>query len=303
MWFICALLTALGWGIADIFYKKSSIRDEKYSHLKICVFVGIVMGLHAVYVLLTEDINYNPINIIYYLPVSFMYMISMVLTFFGLKYVEDSIASPVENSSGAITAILCFLILGQRISVLSLIGVIFVSIGVISLGYFDTNGDTDRSKVIGKKMAIIAFLMPVAYAIFNAIGGLLDAYFLDVDKSPLRNITENTIELVANTSYELTFLIFAIILIIFMKIKKEKIGIKTQKDKILAAVFETFGQLMYVFAMSGNAMIAAPIVSSVCIVSVILARIFLKEKLAPKQYVSVFSVICGILILAFTEAV
>ena len=52
MWFVCALLTALGWGIADIFYKKGSITEEKYSHLKICVFVGIAMGLHALFVLI-----------------------------------------------------------------------------------------------------------------------------------------------------------------------------------------------------------------------------------------------------------
>ena len=52
----------------------------------------------------------------------------------------------------------------------------------------------------------------------------------------------------------------------------------TQKDKFLAAILETAGQFTYVFAMSGNAIIAAPIISSVCVVSVILSRIFLKEK-------------------------
>lgn len=302
MWFICALLTALGWGIADIFYKKGAVQDEKYSHLKICVFVGIAMGIHAIYVLLTKDINYNPINIIYYFPVSFMYIISMVLVFFGIRYIEDSIASPIENSSGAITAILCFLVLGQSIKGLSLIGVIFVSIGVILLGYFEANGETDRSKKIGKKLTMIAFLMPVCYSLFNAIGGLLDAYFLDISVSPLINVNADTIELVANTSYELTYLILAVIFTIFIKFKKEKLDIRHQKDKMLAAVFETFGQLMYVYAMSGNAIIAAPIVSSVCAISVILARIFLKEKLTKKQYLSIFSVIVGILILAVAES-
>lgn len=303
MWFICALLTALGWGIADIFYKKGSVTEEKYSHLKICVFVGIAMGLHALFVLGFQKIGYNPINIIYYFPVSFMYFFSMVLTFFGLKFIEDSVASPVENSSGAITAILCFLILKQRMSILSLIGVIFVTLGVIFLGIFEAKSDNANIKKVGKKLAIIGFLMAVCYSIFNAIGGLLDAYYLDISVSPLKNVTENTIELVANTSYEITFLIIAIVFYIFIKIKKEKMNWLHQKDKFLASVFETFGQLMYVYAMSGNAIIAAPIVSSVCVVSVILARIFLKEKMSLKQYTAIISVILGILILAVAEVI
>lgn len=144
--------------------------------------------------------------------------------------------------------------------------------------------------------------MTVCYSIFNATGGLLDAYFLDINKTPLVGVTEETIELVANISYELTYVIIAIIFTIYIKIKKEHINWFKQKDKLIAAIFETFGQLMYVYAMSGNAIIAAPIVSSVCIVSVILARIFLKEKMNFKQYISIFSTVIGILILAISEA-
>ena len=106
----------------------------------------------------------------------------------------------------------------------------------------------------------------------------------------------------ANTSYELTFLILAIIFIVFIKLKKEKLNVPKQKDKIIAAILETSGQFTYVYAMSGKAIIAAPIVSSVCVVSVILARILLKEKMARKQYIAISSVAIGILILAFAEA-
>ena len=145
--------------------------------------------------------------------------------------------------------------------------------------------------------------MTVGYSIFNATGGLLDAYFLDITKTQLVDVTEDTIELVANTSYELTYVIIAIIFTLYIKIRGGKIFEINQKDKILAAVFETFGQLMYVYAMSGKAIIAAPVVSSVCVVSVILARIFLKEKMTLKQYIAIFSVIIGILVLAIAEVV
>ena len=85
-----------------------------------------------------------------------------------------------------------------------------------------------------------------------------------------------------------------------MYFKRER-KVERKRDKVLASIFETFGQQMYVFGMSGNAIIAAPIVSSVCIVSVILARIFLHERLTLKQYISILLVISGIMILAFVE--
>ena len=87
-----------------------------------------------------------------------------------------------------------------------------------------------------------------------------------------------------------------------MKIKKVEFGsIPKQKDKVLSAVFETAGQLTYVYAMSGNGAVAAPIISSVCVVSLLLSRIFLKEKLPYKQYIAIGVTIVGILMLAIIE--
>lgn len=303
MWFICAIITTLIWGLAELFYKKGANENEKYSHLKTCICVGLVMGIHAVYILLSTDIQYDFKNIIVYLPVSFCYIFSMALSFFGMKYIEESISDPIENTSGAITSILCFIILGQAISKLSILGIILIVIGILMIGFLEIKSDNKRQKKLGKKMAIVAFAMPFLYAIFDALGSFLDAYFLELETSPLLMVTEDTIELVANTSYELTFAISAIILAIYIILRKEKIDVINQKDKILAAICETIGQFTYVYAMSGNAMIAAPMISSVCIVSVILSRIFLKEKLTRKQYLAIITVIIGILILAVAEVI
>ena len=115
-------------------------------------------------------------------------------------------------------------------------------------------------------------------------------------------VTEDTIEAVANTSYELTFALFALGLFIFMKAKKVKFGpVPQHKDKILAAVFETAGQFTYVYALGGVDAVAAPILSSVCVVSLLLSRIFLKEKLSWKTYAFIAVVIIGILLLAISE--
>ncbi|MBR4670894.1 MAG: DMT family transporter [Butyrivibrio sp.] len=301
MWLFFALATTFIWGLAELFYKKGARENEKYAHLKICVCVGVVMGLHALFTLLTKDIAYDPVNLIRYLPVSLCYIFSMAFSFFGMRFIEESISDPIENTSGALCSILCVIILGERLSGGSVAAIIIIVIGILGIGFLDNNGDTDRKKKIGKKMAIIAFAMPFCYAIIDAIGSFLDIYFLELETSPLIGVSEETIEEVANTSYELSFFIVAVILIVFMLIKGVKFELPIQRDKILAAVCETAGQFTYVYAMSGNGAIAAPIISSVCVVSLLLSRIILKEKLKAKQYFFLFLVIIGILILAVIE--
>ena len=304
-WLFFSIGTALLWGIAELFYKKGAQPHEKYSHLKICVWVGIVMGAHAIFTLVTQDIGYNPINIIRYLPVSLMYIVSMAFSYFGMRFLEESISDPIENTAGVLCVVLFAVFMKDEFSLLTWIAVAIIAIGVVGVGYLENKGETPRKKQYGKKLAIVAFIMPFVYAFLDAFGTFLDdAFFLveDIAETPLVDVTEETIEAVANTSYELTFALFALCLFIFMKSKKVKFGAVPQhKDKILAAVFETAGQFTYVYALGGVDAVAAPILSSVCIVSLLLSRIFLKEKLNWKTYAFITVVIFGILLLAVAE--
>ena len=304
-WLFFSIATALLWGTAELFYKKGAQPDEKYSHLKICVWVGVVMGAHAIFTLLTQDINYNPVNIIRYLPVSLFYIISMAFSYFGMRFLEESISDPIENTAGVICVLLFALFMGDEFSWLTWVAVGVIGVGVVGVSYLENHGETTRKKNYGKVLAVVAFIMPFLYALLDAFGTFLDdAFFLieDVANSPLVDVTEDTIEAVANTSYELTFALFALGLFIFMKAKKVKFGsVPKHKDKILAAVFETAGQFTYVYALGGVDAVAAPILSSVCVVSLLLSRIFLKEKLSWKTYAFIAVVIIGILLLAVSE--
>ena len=368
MWFICALITTLAWGAADLFYKKGADEKDKYSHLKTSMIVGFIMGGHAIATLLLNDIAYDPKNLIIYLPVSAMYILSMTVGYFGLRYLELSISSPIQNSSGAITCILCLVILGQTMDWLSAGAVILICAGVFALGLLERiKLKQDRAmlpeadKLADEKyrIGVVAFLMPILYAIVDSLGTFFDAFYLDdIDATPLVNVTEETFEDVANISYEFTFLFCGVIIFIFLMIKqaaamkkrantkeneamntlkgigdeddealmraladldgKETVASKNteavslagefvplrfsdQVNRILAAVFETAGQATYVYAMSGNGVVAAPMIASYSIVSLILSRIFLKEKLTAKQYIAVAVVIAGIAVLGIVE--
>ena len=304
-WLFFSIATALLWGTAELFYKKGAQPNERYSHLKICVWVGVVMGAHAIFTLLTQDIDYNPVNLLVYLPVSAFYIISMAFSYFGMRFLEESISDPIENTAGVICVLLFAIFMGDKFSALTWVAVGVITVGVVGVSYLENHGETPRKKNLGKKLAIVSFCMPFLYALLDAFGTFLDdAFFLveDVASTPLVDVTEETIEAVANTSYELTFALFALGLFLFMKAKKVKFGpVPQHKDKILAAVFETAGQFTYVYALGGVDAVAAPILSSVCVVSLLLSRIFLKEKLSWKTYAFIAVVIIGILLLAVAE--
>ena len=301
MWLFFTLVTTLLWGAAELFYKKGSHEEQKYDHLRVCVLVGAVMGIHAIFTLLTSDIAYDPMNLIAYLPVSLCYILSMACSFFGIRFIEESLADPIENTAGAMCSILCVIFLGETIAPMVWVAIAIIVIGIIGVTRTEQSAEVNRKQKLGKRLAVVAFALPFCYAIIDALGRFLDIFFLEMETSPLIGITEENIELVANISYELTFAICGLILFAFMKWKRVKFELPKQRDKVIAAVCETAGQLTYVYAMSGNGAIAAPILSSVCVVSLLLSRIFLKEKLTKKQYLFISIIIVGILMLAVLE--
>ena len=134
-WFVLSLIAILFWSGSDLFSKMGSKPDDKYSHWKMVMAVGAVMGLHAI-IMLALGTPFHPRDIITYMPASAMYILSMVLGYVGLRYIELSISSPICNSSGAVAALLCFLFLGQRMTGLQLFGVVLVCAAVQLVRYF-----------------------------------------------------------------------------------------------------------------------------------------------------------------------
>ena len=75
--------------------------------------------------------------------------------------------------------------------------------------------------------------------------------------------------------------------------------IADQKDKIIAALFETGGQATYLFALSEGTGVAAVILGAgTVIISFILSRIMLKEKLTKLQYYFISMIFIGIIIIS-----
>lgn len=294
MWFAFSLITIFFWGGSDMFSKKGTNPADKYSHWRLVIMVGLVMGLHACCYLLFTGIEYSPLSIIRYFPVAFLYILAMVLGYAGLRYIELSVSSPICNSSGAVAAILCFLLLGQRMSSLQFFAVAVICGGILLLSILQRRIEGRERAAQGLKMpqkyvtGLLAILFPILYCFIDGVGSFMDAYYLE-------NLMD---EAEANLSYEFTFLIIAVISFIYLtRVRKQKFSLLGEKTFGAAALCETAGQFTYVYAMADNAIVAAPMIASYCIFSVLLSRIFLKEKLSRPQYAAILLVMVGIAIL------
>lgn len=332
-WFIFALVCLLGWGFADLFYKMSSADDDRYSHLKIAVWVGLIMGVCAIgFLPFSETLKAGTtadfvLNAVKYLPASLGYIISMVIGYAGLRYLELSIVSPIQNASGAMSAIVMsvfFIILSGNISdsissetgftfgkvagtalvnnILIICGIPAIIIGVICLAVTEQKLSNGESKLPAEdrkyKFGALALIFPILYCAFDTLGTAADGIILDEENG----LGLGEIDVII--LYGLTFFLAGIAAWIFLWIKEKKPYqpfAKKELTKCAAAVCEEFGQIFYVYAMASKPVLAAPMVASYCIVSVILSHVFLKEKLKASQYACIIAVIAGILMLGISE--
>ena len=301
MWFGFAVIALLCWSGSDLF-SKIGCRDakDKYSHLKMVMAVGLVMGIHAAYEIFVGGTEINGDVILTYLPVSMLYIVSMAIGYLGLRYIELSISSPICNSSGAVVAILIFATRGfGELPPAAIAAVALVCVGVVALGITEAREDDElrraRQDASNHHYAksFIAILLPIIYCLLDALGTFADTIVLET-------LDEDS----ANVAYELTFLAVGIVCAIYvLGVKKQKLLPKQEAPKYAGAICETAGQFAYIYALADtkHAALAAPIISAYCVASVLWSRIFLKEKLSIKHYGSILLVVAGIVILGILD--
>ena len=299
-WFWFSIIALLCWSGSD-FFSKIGCRDasDKYSQYKMVTAVGVVMGIHAAIEIFVGGVEISWQVIWTYLPVSLLYIGSMTLGYVGLRYIELSISSPICNASGALVAIIAIVSgTAEKMAAAQYIAIFLACAGVIGLGFVEANEDDElraaRQEASNYKYAKswLALALPIAYCILDAAGTFADDLVLET-------LNEDS----ANVAYELTFLVAGIVSFIYtVIIKKQKLLPKVEGPKYIGAAFETAGQLAYIYALaSGESALAAPIIASYCMASVLWSRLFLKEKLSWKHYTCILVTFAGILIMGIYD--
>lgn len=311
-WFLFALLCLVGWGFADLFYKRGSDETDRRSHWRIAVWVGLVMGVAALFLLpLTETLRTGDFfrKAVAYLPASLSYILSMVIGYAGLRYLELSVVSPLQNASGALSAVFLLLYLlirgqvgsiGEAFSPLDLIGTGCIVAGVIGLSVAEQRLARRENAAEPRRYrrGALALLFPLLYCVLDTVGTTADGILLDETNG--LGLGEWDVLVL----YGMTFFLFGLAAWIFLLIREKKPYnpfAKAERPKAAAALCEEVGQVFYVFAMAARPVLAAPTVASYCIVSILLSRLFLKEKLKPSQAVPIAAVVVGIVLLGIAE--
>lgn len=299
MWIIFSILTVLLWGTSETIFKSVS-NNERNTVLKLIAYNGIIYGIVSViYMLITKtEMNWNVI--ITYLPIAAIYIASMFCTYKAMRLVKVSILSPIQNSSCVFVTILCMTILHQQVEWYQLMAVGLIILGIILLSI---NKDEtimlarpDTEKAISKSAAYMLYLKGLAFAlgymILDAIAGFMDENVLEAD------LSENQV-LVA---YALIYLVVGLVCLIYLIASHKTEGLfnfKEDKKKLVGSLVETAGQFTYIYAFAfGDAALASPFIAAYSAVTIILSRIFLKEKLKLRQYAMLAIVFIGMIILS-----
>jgi len=325
MWFLFTILCILAWGAGEFFYKAGNKYEDQYSDFRTVIMVGLFFGLYVVFAYLVPSpfrnllnhlkiagiINYQWSSFLTYLPVSVCYIVSMWLGYIGLRYLEVSIVGPVSNASGAVTAILLVIFSHEKIELVAWAAIALVTIGIIIIG-FATDQEQKKLEVEALsteeerryRIGAVAIFFPIGYMIFDSLGTFLDGIVLDTHVLHLGSDTYHWAlnEDQAQMSYMLTFFFLGLLLFLYLKIfKHQNFTLKGEKYRGIAGILETIGQVFYVIAMSGVAIIAAPLIASYAVFSVILGHIFFKERLTPWQYFAILLVIIGTIIIGIYD--
>lgn len=328
LWFFLCLIVVFVWGFTDLFYKAGTDESDPDSFLKIAIWVGIIMGVVS-FALLPFSESGQPLWKLVTgntgaIVSSLCYIASMVVGYAGLRYLELSIISPIQNSSGGVAMVfmlLWFLMTGKIADIseamggLDWTGVVLIVGGLVALAIVEQRvnradalaasgseaqrmnlkADSPHTDLDAKyRMGIAALLFPLIYCILDAAGTGVTGIILSEELGEIDN----------QIIYGIFFLAAAVCLEIYLKLRRGSWYNpfqRSEKIRAAAGVTETAANVVYIYAMAMKPVLAAPIISSYCVVSMLLSRLIMKEKLCRAQYVCLGIVVAGILVLGISE--
>ena len=273
-----------GWGTSDFFANQTS---DKIGHFKtffwsqVAGFSLFIATLLIVKPVLSIEVGLIPLLII----ASIGYAAGYLFFYKAFEVGNVSVVSSVINLNTLLTMGVAIILFNQRLDLLQSIGVAFAIIGVVlvAVNFKDLLGG--RSTLVkGVKEAVLASVL------FGLLYWPVNEY-----------LTEKADWLVISTIIKAISLL--IILLVAIAGKSELKIVKTS-SKILFMVFlvgilEAVGILSTSFGVSvGDSVLVAPISSGLTMVTVLLAVIFLKEKLTKLQTLGVLMTVGGIILTA-----
>ena len=273
----------------------------------VMAFAGGIMGICSD--TLPDSIRMVGDNL-YLIPLCIFYVIALFFGILGTKHLEASVVSPLENIDGAIAAIILYIFflftgsshLTNKIGIVNIIATVAIVSGVVLIGIQEQKLSKQEINLNENKkkhrLGALALIFPIVYNLVDAasmvamgitVSGEADVSIPDIDFFFFECVG---------------FAVGAVFVWLYLMIAKKYIYNpfkKTELSRCCAGVSDSLGTLTFTFAVGINPILTAPVTSSYCLVTIILARIFLKERLTMKQYLSLAFLVVGIALFGVSE--
>jgi len=279
------LATMLGWGVAIFFEAIANRKTTNFIVLFWMELFGLILGSFYFFYKFS---SFNFGLIYHYLPhiaVIALLQIFAYLSFYkGLQKGQVSLVSSIAASWGLLTAILGIIFLKEALKINQTLAIIFIIVGIIF-------ASVNIENLVNNKQ--IKLLIGVKEGLMAMFGWGLSLFLL-------ASLTKTMGWFLPAISFRFFLLIF---LLIYMVLKKEDFVPKTTKFPfwllLLIGIFDMGAFFTYSLGTSGSfASIVAPIGSAYALVTIVLAKIFLKEKIKPNQYFGIAGIIVGLILIS-----
>ena len=273
-----------GWGIYDFLGGAFSKQIGSFKSLFWSQLAGLISILLLAFIFKAE-INIPVLAIILSPVASIVYSAGYLFFFKGFEKGNMSIIAATMNLWAVFTMLFAFIFMGQRLTTTQTIGVFMIIAGA-------TLASIDWGSIGSQKLRLS---LGVREAIFGA-------FFFGI----FWNISEIISEEIGwlMTTLLIKFGI-AIFLLIFSFAVKQEVGLmnsstKTKYAILLMGIIEVGAVALVNYGLTiGDAILITPIASALSIVTILLAVIFLKDKVSKFQGVGVCMAIVGIIATAF----
>ncbi|MCL4270161.1 MAG: DMT family transporter [Anaerolineales bacterium] len=278
---LCGISGMVGWGIYDFL---GGVFAKQIGSFK-ALFWSQLAGLISLIVLamIFKPIFHLPVLTLVLFPIASMVYSAGYLFFFkGFEIGNVSIVAATMNLWAVFTMIFAFTFMGQRLSVTQTIGVLLILVGVVL-------ASVNWSEIREQKFHLSA-------GVKEAIAG---AFFFGIFWNISEIISENIGWLHTTLLVKFGIIVF---LLAFSAVAKRELGLgstasKTKSAILLMGIIEAGAVAIVNYGLTiGDAILITPIASALSIVTILLAIIFLKDKITKFQGFGIMAAIAGIVI-------
>ncbi|HEC64788.1 MAG TPA: EamA family transporter [bacterium] len=282
---LISILTGLGgmfgYGASDFLASQVTRRIGNIKTIFWEQFIAVFV-IGAVLLFVPVDFHFELILLPLGILLAIVYMVAFGTYYKGFEVGNVSVISPIVNSYAWISVLIAHFLFNQRLEGLQIAGIILIVLGVVLVS-------VQLDKIKTKKVLLVKGL-PYALVASLAFGIVPPLY---------EQIVERMDFLFASF---LSTVIASILVFVYSRIMRIKLGLKkeggkTQLQLFIIAVLTLFATVSVGYGYSvGDSIIVAPVSSGLTVVTVVLAVVFLKERLKLNQIIGIIITVGGIVL-------